>query len=141
MEDVKRARATVKRVLTMAINSVNSAVTQALDVDILKSRLKQADTRMEKVIDAYQYLEIAYPNDKPISAEDEEWMKVITESYDNTEGIALTRVKQLLKEDETKNCRKDIIRRCSSPAKSPKAMRLRRNVTRVSNRKLFSMYI
>ena len=60
MEDVKRARATVKRVLTMAINSVNLAVTQALDVDILQSRLKQADTKMEKVIDAYQqYLEIA----------------------------------------------------------------------------------
>ena len=94
MEDAKRARATAKRVLTMAINSVNSAVTQALDVDILQSRLKQADTKMENVIDAYQqYLEIAYPNDEPISAEDEEWMKVITESYDNTEGIALTRVK------------------------------------------------
>ena len=35
MEDAK-ARATAKRVLTMGINSVNSAVTQALDVDYCK---------------------------------------------------------------------------------------------------------
>ena len=98
----KKARANAKRMLTISLNKLTSAVNQESDVDIIQDRLKQAADQMDNVTEVYhQYLDAAYPDAEEISAEDEEWMNKITQNYDTIEAMAYKKMKETIKSNDT----------------------------------------
>ena len=54
METAKQARASAKRLLTMAMNQVQSAIDQNMADEIITNRLLKAEQQMGDVMDKYQ---------------------------------------------------------------------------------------
>ena len=63
MEEARKQRTQSKRLLTMALKQVDSALTNQLGVEVIHGRLEKAEKQMEVVTQKYEeYLALAYPN-------------------------------------------------------------------------------
>ena len=103
MEDAKKSRSHAKRLLTMALNHVESALSNNCESDIIQNRMSKAENKMDDVIEKHQeYLGLAYPDEEDISAEDIEWFNKVSGDYDNVESLARQKINNSKKEDSTK---------------------------------------
>ena len=95
MDAAKQARTSSKRLLTLAQNQVLSAIDQDFADEIIASRLLKAERMMDDVMEKHQqYLGHKYPDDdKPISADDEDWFQSIATEYDQMEIKAHQKLK------------------------------------------------
>ena len=104
METAKQARTSAKRLLTMAQNQVQSAIDQDMADEIIASRLLKAEQQLQELMDKYQqYLGYAYPNEEPISEEDDQWFQKISLDYDRMESTAHSRLKGSAKDAQFQN--------------------------------------
>ena len=87
----------------MALNHVESALSNNCESDIIQNRMSKAEKKMKDVIEKHQeYLGLAYPDEEDISAEDIEWFNKVSGDYDNVESLARQKINNSKKEDSTK---------------------------------------
>ena len=95
MEAAKRERTTSKRLLTTAQNRVEKAITDGLNIDIVESRFREADKRMNAVIEKHElYVEIALTDGEETQSIEDEWLKAVMERHERMEE----KVKAAMKE-------------------------------------------
>ena len=102
MEEARKQRAQSKRLLTMALKQVDSALTNQLGVEVIHGRLEKAEKQMEVVTQKYEeYLALAYPNEEEVSNEDIIWYDTVTSDYDKVDSLVRSKVTSSIKEEST----------------------------------------
>ena len=87
MEHAKGERATSKRLLTMSQNRVEKAMAEKLSSEIVQSRFREVEKRLCELMEKHErYLTLAYPDDEPVTEDDESWFKDVTDRYDKLEN-------------------------------------------------------